>query len=172
MEPPPHTHTKHQKSIPSKLMFHIYRKHHSHLSTSIGKLLLGAFLFGMWSCEYPTTPKGENKQTRILQKGYVRFYRKRRNMPQRNGGIHMVEKLSLTFLTQKNCVNDATVSQWSTGKHLYLVKIWSDTITRLYLYPVTLYYTPVNTVWVENCKTNIMYQIKIKLLRSVTLSFG
>ena len=43
--------TKHQKAILAKLVFHIYRKQHSHLSTAIGKIIAGEFFFGMQSCE-------------------------------------------------------------------------------------------------------------------------
>ena len=65
--------TKHQKSIPEKLFLHIYKQTNTHLNTSIGQLIASAFLFGVWYCEYSTTPKVENKLTRILQKGVYYF---------------------------------------------------------------------------------------------------
>ena len=39
--------TKNQKAIPENLVFHIYKKKYSHLSTAIGQLIAGAFFFGM-----------------------------------------------------------------------------------------------------------------------------
>ena len=68
--------TKHQKSIPSRLVFRIYKKQHYHLSSAIGKLIAGDFLFVMQPCEYFETPKGETKQTHIPRKGDIRFYGK------------------------------------------------------------------------------------------------
>ena len=64
VEPP----TKNQKAIPAKLVFHIDRKHHFHLSTAIGQLVAGDFYFVVRSCEYYMTSKGEMKQTQILFK--------------------------------------------------------------------------------------------------------
>ena len=54
LDPP----TKHQKSIPEKLVLNIYKRKNTHLNTVIGQLIAGAFFFGMRSCEYSTTPKG------------------------------------------------------------------------------------------------------------------
>ena len=108
---------KHQKSIQTKLVFHIYKKHYSHLSTAIGKLIVGAFFFGIRSCEYSTKPKQENKQTRILQKGDIRLYRKQRELLYSRDCIHLEYKVSLTFRTQKNGVKNSIVTQWRTGKN-------------------------------------------------------
>ena len=71
-EPP----NKHQKSILAELVFHIYRKHHSHLSVAIVQIIVGDFFFVVSSCDYSMACKGEMKQTRILCKGCMKFYRK------------------------------------------------------------------------------------------------
>ena len=94
--------TKHQKAITANLMFHIYRKHHSHLRTSIGQLLVGDFFFAMISCKYSTNPKGENKTKRILRKKYIKLYRKPCELLHSTVCIHLSDKVSLTFQTQKN----------------------------------------------------------------------
>ena len=131
MDPP----TKHQKSIPDKLVFHIYNKKYSHLITAIMKLVAGYFFFVMRSCDYSATPKGGHKQTRILWKGDIKFYRKRHELPHSSGCLHLGVKVSPTFRTQINGVENATVTQWWTGKHLCLVQVFSDIVTRLYLCP-------------------------------------
>ena len=46
--------TKHQKSIPEKLVLHIYKRKNTHLITDIGQPIAGEFFFGMRSCEYST----------------------------------------------------------------------------------------------------------------------
>ena len=72
---------KHQKAIPAKLVLHIYKRTGTHLNTAIGQVTTGAFLFGIRSCEYSTTPKGEDKNTHILQKGDICFIENAENCP-------------------------------------------------------------------------------------------
>ena len=141
----------------------------SQLSTSIGQLIAGDFFFGMKSCEYYTTPNGDNKQINILRKGEIRFYRKQRELMHSSGCIHLEEKESLKFRTQNNGVTNTTLTQWRTGKHLCQVKLWSDIIIRMEPYPGTTDDNPVDTVWVENHKKTTTSQMTIKLLRSFTL---
>ena len=68
--------TKHQKAIPANLVLLIYKQTNIHLNTFIFQLTVGAFFFGMRSCDYSTTPKGDDKRTRILQKGDIHFLHK------------------------------------------------------------------------------------------------
>ena len=127
--------TKHQKAIPGKLVFHIYKKQHSHLSTTIGQLIAGDFFLGMRSCKYYKNPKGENNQTRILWKGDIRFYRKLCELLYGSGCIHLADKVSPIFRTHDNGVKNATVTHWWRGKHLFPVQVWDDIVTRLDSYP-------------------------------------
>ena len=142
------------------------------MSTAIGQLILGVSFFGMRSSKYLTTHKGEAKRKRILQKSNIRFYIKLCKITYNSGRIHLLEEVSQTFSTQKKWVKNETVTQWQTGKCLYLVQIWSDINSRLELYPGTSYDIPVNTLWVENHKSKIIYQMTIKFMRSRTLNFG
>ena len=121
LDPP----TKYQKSIPAKLILHIYKRTNTHLKTAIGQLIAGAFFFGMRSCDYSTTPKGEDKRTRILQKGDIHFYRKRRELYHDSRILHLYDTVSQTFRTQNNGVKNATVTQWPTTTTLCLVNIWA-----------------------------------------------
>ena len=121
LDPP----TKHQTSMPEKLVLYIYKRTDTHLNTAIGELIAGAFFFGMRSCKYSTTPKGEDKHTRILQKGDIHFYRKRREFPHNSGILHLSDKVSLTFRTQKKGFKNATVTQWWTTTTICPVRIWA-----------------------------------------------
>ena len=87
-----------------------------------------AFFFGMRSCEYLTTPKGEDKFICILHKGDISFYRKRRELSHDSGILYLDDKVSLTFYTQKNGVKNATVTQWRIAITLCLVRIWAEII--------------------------------------------
>ena len=145
LDPP----TKYQKAIPAKLVLHIYKRTDTHLNTSIGQLIAGTFFFGMQSCEYSTTPKGEDKRTRILHKGDIHFYMKRREVSHESGILHLADKVSPTFRTQKNGVKNATMTQWRTTTTICPVNIWAEIIIRLDSYSGTTSVTPVNTVWVE-----------------------
>ena len=168
LDPP----TKQHKSIPAKLVLYIYKRTDTHLNTSIGQLIAGAFLFSMRSCKYSTTPKGEDKRTRILQKGDIRFYRKRREFSHGSGILHLADKVSPTFRTQKNRGKNATVIQWQTPTTLCSVHIWAEIVIRMDSYSGTTRDTPVNTVWVERHKTMITSQMTKNSLRTGTLSFG
>ena len=163
---------KRQKDLPSKMMYHIYMIHNSHIITSLFQLVTGAFLFGMGFCEYSTTPKGETKQTIILKNEDVHFYRKRSNLTHRIRLIHLSEKVSPTFQKHTNGIINATVNQWRTVKHLFSVLIWGDLITILESYPDKLEESPVNVVWFNIYITTITCRMKIKTLRSLSLYFG
>ena len=126
----------------------------------------------MRSCEYSTTTKGEDKHTRILQKGDIRFYRKRREIYHDSGILHLADKFSPTFRTKKNGVKNATVTQRWTTTTLCPLHIWEKIIIRLDTYSGTTSDTPVNTVWVERHKTMITSQMTTNSLRAGTLSLG
>ena len=153
-------------------MLHIYNQTNTHLNTDIVQLIAGAFFFGMRLCEYSTTPKGDTKRTRILQKGHIQFYIKRRELTQDSRILHLVNKLSPTFCTQKNAVKNGTIKQWRTTTSLSLVSIWAEIIIELDSYPGTTLYATVNTVWVYHHKTAITSQMTTKYLSSGTISFG
>ena len=120
----------------------------------------------MRACKYSTTPKGEDKHTRIIQKGGIIFYRKRRELSHRSGILHLADKVSPTFRKQKNGVKNATATQWRTTKTLCQVKIWDEIIIRLDLYLGKTSVTPVNTVWLESHKTTITSQMTTNSLRA------
>ena len=124
------------------------------------------------TCEYSTTTKGEDKHTHILQKGDIRFYRKCRELYHNSGILHLADKVSSAFRTQKNRVKNATVTQWQTTTALCPVRIWAEIIIQLDSYSGTTRDTPVNTVWLERHKTTITSQMTTNSLRVGTLSFG
>ena len=115
--------TKHQKSIPAQLFLHIYKRTNVHLNTAINKLIAGAFFFGMRSCKYSTTPKGEGKFTCILQKGDICVYRKLHKLSHEIGILFLANKVSPVFHTQKNRVKNATLTKCWTSTTLCLVRI-------------------------------------------------
>ena len=142
--------TKHQKAILKNLVLHIYKGKNTHLNTAIGQLVVGAFFFNMRSCGYSTTHKREGNLTRILQKGDIRFYRECHELSHNSGILHLDDKVSQTFHTQKNGVKNATVTQWRTATTLCAVRIWTESIIRLDSYSGKTRGTPVNTFWVEH----------------------
>ena len=89
-----------------------------------------------------------------------------------SGILHIADKVSPTFLTQKKGVKNATVIQWQTVTTLCLVLVWAEIIIRLDSYSGTTRDTLVNTVLVELQKTTITSQMTTKSLRAGTLSFG
>ena len=118
-------------SFLNMLVLHIYKQTNTHLNTYIAQLIAGVFFFGIQSCEYSTTPKGENKCTHILQKEDIHFYIKLRELTHDSGILHLDDKVSPIFRTQRNGVKNATLTQWHTNTNLFPVLIWAETIIRL-----------------------------------------
>ena len=119
-------------------------------------------------CKYSTTLKWEFKRTRILQKGEMRFYRKRRKLSHDSWTLYLENKVFPKFCTQKNGVKNATVTQWQTTMTLYPVRIRAEIIIRLYSYPGTTHKTPLNKVYVEHQeKSSPQCQWKDQLLGSL-----
>ena len=98
------------------------------MSIDTSLLVTVALFFGMQSYDYLATPKGEPKQIRILRKGGIRFYRKCLKPTHNSGHIHLADNIPPTFSTQKNRVNNVTVTQWRIGIRLCPVHIWADII--------------------------------------------
>ena len=134
--------------------------------TRAEETLMSSFAASVRRNQFGTTRK------RILQKGDIRFYRKRRELFHDIGIIHLADKVSPTFHTQKNRVKNATVTQWRTTTTLCPVNIWSEIIIQLDSYSGTTSDTPVNMVWVERHKTTIISQMTTNSPRAGTLSFG
>ena len=105
-------------------------KHDYCLITALGDLIA---VFFMRFCEYSKTPKSKIKSTKILQKFYIKLYKKRHKLKNNGRRIQLEEKLLRKFRMQKNGLKEATVDQRHKCKNLYPVKIWSNIITRLYL---------------------------------------
>ena len=89
------------------------------------KILVFSFAASVRQNQFGTTRK------RILQKGDIRFYRKRRELSHNSGILHLADKVSPTFRTQKNGVKNATVTQWRTTTTLCPVHIWAEIIIRM-----------------------------------------
>ena len=164
--------TKHQKDIPENPVLHIYKQKNTHLNTSIGQLIAGAFSLAWYPMSTQLPPKGRTHTHTSFRRGIYHFYRKCHKLPHDSGILHLDDKVSPIFRTQKKRVKNATVTQWRTTTTLCSLRIWEEIIIPLDSYPVTTRDTPVNTVWVDHQKTAITSKITPKYLRSVTPSFG
>ena len=107
-----------------------------------------------------------------FREGIYVFYRKRRELSHNSGILHLADKVSPTFHTQKNGFKNATVTQWRKTTTLCPVHIWAEIIIRLDSYSGTTRDTPVNTVWAERHKTTINSQMTTNSLREGKLSFS
>ena len=120
--------------------------------TRAEETLMSSFAASVRWNQFGTTRK------QILQKGGIRFYRKRRELSNNSGILHLSDKVSSTLRTQKNAVKNVTVTQWRTTTTLCPVHIWAEIIIRLDWYSGTTSDTSLNTVWVERHKTTITSQ--------------
>ena len=87
--------------------------------TRAEEILVSSFAASVQQNQFGTTRK------RILQKGDICFNRKLREISHDSGILHLADKVSLKFHTQKNGVKNATVTQWQKTTTLCLVYIWA-----------------------------------------------
>ena len=72
---------KHQKSIPEKLVLHLYKWTDTHLNTVISQLITGAFFFGMRSAITIPLTKGMTNAHAFFKKGTYVFTENAENFP-------------------------------------------------------------------------------------------
>ena len=150
--------TKHQACLPLLVWKNIYNDHSNSLNTAMGQLLTGALFFAMRSCEYSSTPKQEEKKTKLLRLRNLRFFSR-----DKKGFMHTIphssspkilsaaECISITFEDQKNGEKNACITQHRASRHKDLcpVRAWAKLVCRIMSYPNTTVNTTVNTIYTK-----------------------
>ena len=116
---------KHQKSIPAKIVLHIYNQTNTHLNTAISQLIAGVFFSACGRAINQQLLKGRTNAHAYFRKGGIFVYRKRRELSYDSGILNLADKVSPKFSTQKNGVKNATVKQWRTAITICPVRIWA-----------------------------------------------
>ena len=126
---------KHQKCLPKSVFEAILNDESSHLTIAIGQLIVGALFFGMRSCEY-TTVTGERK-TKLLCVNNFRFFLGNKELhTKRELHLHQPTSVTITFIRQKNGVEEADITMHFSKQALCPVRAWRSAVLRVLSYPV------------------------------------
>ena len=98
LDPPP----RREKAIPLSLLEHIKKNASTHLQKATAPLLIGALFFCMRSCEYLAVPNPEDKRTRPVVLGGVRFIKNNKILPFHHPDLTNADYVAITFAKQKN----------------------------------------------------------------------
>ncbi len=90
--------------------------------------IVGAVFFACRSCKYLQVPKPEEKQTKILTLENICFYKDEIQLPQlQTLELVTADHISITFISQKNCRKNDTITQLRTNnKVLCPVIQWAN----------------------------------------------
>lgn len=170
--------TKHQKCLLIKVFRKLYRSRHTELSTAIGELCVGAFFFGMRSCEYSQVSSA--RKTKVLQLKHVRFFNNKQKVKKTaNMNLYSITSVTITFHRQKNNTKEAKITMHRSHDELCPVLSWGSIDKRILSYPKTNESTPVNYVHLngKNCyikSKDVMQLIRftVGIMGTACLGFG
>lgn len=147
----------------------------------MGQLLTGALFFAMRSCEYSTTPKQEEKKTKLLRLRNIRFFSRDKkgfmttiDHSSPLSSLSEAECISITFEDQKNGEKNACITQHkaSRQKDLCPVRAWAALVHRIMSYPKTTMDTTVNTFYTKGSLKLISSNQTRSFIKSHVRSLG
>ena len=123
----------------------MYQNTFTPMDEALGQLAVGAFFFGMRSCEYLTVTG--TRKTKRLKIRNIRFFRNNVEIKdKRSPMLKFADTVSVTFEFQKNKQKNITVSQPRSGKDICPVIVWAEIVQRVLSYKGTNQDTSVNAI--------------------------
>ena len=145
--------------------------HISPLTTAIGELVTAALFFGMRSCEYSST--NGHRKTRLLQLENIHFFKGAKEINKVTELHHTnPDKVSVTFVRQKNNMKDAVITMHRTNDSLCPVESWRSIVRRILTYPNTSLQSSVNTVRRQNRNSLIKDKTVLQHIRTTVDILG
>ena len=99
MQDPP---TKLEKAVPLSLLAHMLTNSTDELDRVSISLLISALFFCLRSCEYLKTPGRNQKKTRVILLGGIRFFRKGKILSFHDHHLRLADYVAVTIFDQKN----------------------------------------------------------------------
>ena len=145
--------------------------HISPLTTAIGELVTAVLFFGMRSCEYCSTTG--LRKTKLLQLEDIHFF-SGANEINKLTELHntIPDKVSVTFVHQKNNMKDAVITMHRTNDLLCPVETWQKIVLRILTYPNTSLKSSVNTVRRQNRNYHIKDKTILQHIRTTVDTLG
>ena len=118
------------------------------LDTALAQLTIGAAFFACRSCEYSTVPKTEERRTKLLCLGNIRFFADGHLILAPSEDLELANSVAITIEMQENDSKFDTVIHGRTDDTtLCPVLQWARLINRVWAYPGSTKDTPVCAVW-------------------------
>ena len=161
----------HEKCLPLSVFKHIATNKISLITTAIGELVTAALFFGMRNCKYSTTT-GRRKM-KLLQLQDLHFFQGNREINKLTE-LHSIipDKVSVTFVRQKNNVKDATITMHKTSDLLCPVLAWRNITLRNLSYLNSSLRSTVNTIRRQNKTSKIKDKTILLHLRNTVDLIG
>ena len=162
---------KHQKALTTPVLLKLYELAVSELDFAVADLVIGAFFFGMRSCEYSTVKTKQTRTKRLCLRN-IRFFKGRRQLFI-DDDLSLADTVSITFEFQKKDLRNETVTMDANDEHAILcpVKAWARVVRRVAAMPGTTTDTPVNTFFSESLK-EITSELVLARLRAIVDIIG
>ena len=124
----------------------LYEDRSSKYNTALGQLITGALFFACRSCEYSKVNNSEDRKTKILTLANIKFFKDLLEVlvP---GNFKYADFIQLTFVCQKNQMNNQSIIQHKSSFSLCPVKTWAELKCRILSYPRTSEESAVNVFY-------------------------
>jgi hypothetical protein len=163
-----------QKAVPLSVISLIAQVNMTDLQCATAQLVIGAFFFACRSCEYLQVPKPEEKKTKILMLADIAFFKNDVKLPHTTSLMLVtVDRVSITFISQKNGRKNDTLTQWKTyDKVLCPVLQWAAIIHRISKYTSATSDTPVLAFWARGLIKHVTGKIVENALGDSVVALG
>jgi hypothetical protein len=165
---------KQQKAAPSSLIIQVTKNRSRARARAIGRLVVLGHFFALRSCEYLKVPSQQDRRTKLLTFGNIRFNLNGNYIPLSDRNIHNVDFVALTFVDQKNGERMETVSQFRSGHQVLCpVRAAASIVSKVTHKRKEDPDLPVNTFITEsNCIANVTSDDVRRVLRVAATVLG
>ena len=122
----------HQMALPIVVFMKIWRAQMTKKFTVLAQMVIGAFFFGLRSCEYSAVTG--TRLTKLLSVREIRFFQQRREVMKiahNNNVLKYCTSVSITFINQKNGKKYITITQQASGHEICPVTAWAAIVSRI-----------------------------------------
>ena len=125
-----------QKALPICVAKQVIQDQATAKAQASGKLIVGAMVFAMRSCEYLHVPASETRRTKVLTLHNLRFFQHGKELPHNHSQLHAADTIIITFVFQKSDERNEEVTMHCTADpSLCPVKVYAALVRRIRTHP-------------------------------------
>jgi hypothetical protein len=163
-----------QKAVPLSVISLIAQVNMTDLQRATAQLVIGVFFFACRLCKYLQVPKSEEKQMKILTLADIAFFKNDVKLPHTTSSmLAMADRVSITFVSQKNGRKNNTITQWKTyDKVLCPILQWAAILHCNSKYTGATWDTPVLALWARGRIKHVTGKIVENALGDSVVALG